>query len=298
MKKLLALLLAAAFALSACVIMVPGDSGPTPTTEPTATEATAEDTPTPSPTAPPEDDFPSAADREAALRVVTEWFQEPGFRSFVTSGETVGGERCVRIDVTGLLPDGSAYPIDTFAIDVPGDKMFYLNRNGTFTEFFTSPWYACVNSPDDTMRAESVGMYEDGPSGLHQLETMRVYDLDADKVVWSAASFLSDSFSWSPDSRYLCAGYAGRTWRSADIVDTQTWTSIPLPGAQDVRAAANGLPAPDDVRPDEYVTLDRWNGDALALVELQYTSDDYDTVRVVYEYDVALLKLEILEIDD
>ena len=78
-------------------------------------------------------------------------------------------------------------------------------------------------SPDGQFRAETAGRTEHYISGLVVPEFLQVTDAATGEVLWQDQGWLTQSASWSPDSRFLALAYSTRIQSGLKIVDTETW---------------------------------------------------------------------------
>ncbi|MFT4145542.1 MAG: hypothetical protein QM644_13895, partial [Mobilitalea sp.] len=123
---------------------------------------------------------PPEIGEDIAVMLVKGNFEEKENRNFeITSTEIINNVKYYIITVTGKA-ESMEYPIDVFAISSVADyihlNMFYDKDKMEYVEYLGTPWFACKTSPDGKLRMESIGMYMDGPSGLHALKEMRMID--------------------------------------------------------------------------------------------------------------------------
>ncbi|EHQ89169.1 hypothetical protein [Desulfosporosinus youngiae] len=234
------------------------------------------------------------------INEVKSYFEETGNRVFdISFPVQIEGEDCYKIVVSGKLASSQTYPIDTFAVNLNGDKRYLLNKEtDTYEKFQTIPTFACKTSPDGKLRIESVGMYMDGPSGLHALKEMRIINTSTCDVLWSRDSNLTNEFLWSEDSRFVTAGYAGRLWRQTDIVDTKDYSVIKIPIVDDILKTAPDISKPND---GYYITVFKatgWLNPSTVSIQFELRTNNDKVVFGEYEYDVINNKMVIKEINE
>lgn len=212
-----------------------------------ATVPTTQASTTPATTAPPEARPPDVA--EAAMRQAGAWFEQD---VRLVSDEVVelDGVQCPVVEASRLWA-GGGYTLAVLALDMENDRRYYQDAQGAWQSFQNDPWFACDDSPDGKYRIESFGMGMDGPSGAHALEHIRLVDLETCAVLWQDASYLWNTFLWSPGSRYAAVSRSGRTWTELLVLDTETLTAIGLPGLAQVLAYEGYDPEDSDLLPVE-----------------------------------------------
>jgi len=136
------------------------------------------------------------------INEIVQYFEESENRSFEISYPlNIENEEYYQIIVNGITNSGNTYLIDIFATSPQNiNRYFYSSDTEQFQQFYTVPTFACKTSPDKEFRIESVGMHEDGPSGLHALKEMRIINLLTGNIEWSSASYLMNHFIWSDNS--------------------------------------------------------------------------------------------------
>ena len=211
---------------------------------------------------------------------------------------SIENDDCYKITVSGALDNGEIYFIDAFAIEPENkNRYFYNGDTGEFTAYFTTPSFACKTSPDKKLRMESVGMYLDGPSGLHSLKKMRIINLTTGKEEWSAESYLSNYFEWSSDSRFAAARYSGREWTETIIIDTNDYSVIHLPGIDDIRFAAPDAAKPNLDAPMSRFAIAEWKSPEIIIINFEWAANDEGiTVTGKYEFDIIRKTMDIIEI--
>ncbi len=227
-------------------------------------------------------------------------FEEADNRNFdISFPLEIKGENFYKIVVRGKLESGQTYPLDIIAVNSNGDKRYFLNnKTDTYERFYTTPTFACQTSPDKKLRIESIGMYQDGPSGLHNLKEMRIINTSTGEVLWSASSFLNNEFLWSEDSRFVAAGYAGRQWRQTDIIDTKDYSVIPIPGLDDILKALPHTSKPHDNAAIIIFKATNWLSSSIICIQFQWTTNAGTIVSGEYEYDVINNKMNIKQINE
>ena len=227
-------------------------------------------------------------------------FEEVDNRSFdISFPIKIEGEDFYKIVVSGKLKSNQTYPIDTIAVNPNGDKRYFLNKEtDTYERYYTTPTFACKTSPDEKLRIESVGMYQDGPSGLHDLKEMRIINTSTGDVLWSANSDLANEFLWSEDSRFVAAGYSGRQWRQTDIVDTKDYSVIKIPQIEDILNAIPNISRPNNNVPLPIFKAVNWLSPSIIRIQFQWTTNNDTVVSGEYEYDIIDNKMDIKEINE
>jgi hypothetical protein len=81
-----------------------------------------------------------------------------------------------------------------------------------------------TESPDLRFRVETAGRTEHYISGLVVPEFLQVTDAATGEVLWQDQGWLTQSASWSPDSRFLALAYSTRIQSGLKFVDTETWS--------------------------------------------------------------------------
>ena len=223
----------------------------------------------------------------AVLSQVEGYFEEADQRAFtVTYPLVLDGKNLYQVDVSGLTQSES-YPIDRFAVNLDtGEQYFYNAESGLFGPFFTQPLFACTTAPTAPLRMESLGMYEDGPSGMHALKQMWLIDTQSGAVLWQGDSFLNNKFLWSSDSRFVAIQYSGRTWTQTMILDTAACVVIDLPSAYDIAPEHSYVAAPDEGNDYSVLTIGEWLSDDTLLVNIEWPTADGTYVTGQYQFSV------------
>lgn len=238
---------------------------------------------------------PPEIEEDMAIMLVKGNFEEKVNRNFeITSAEIIDGVKYYIITVTGKT-ETMNYPIDIFAISSVADyihrNMFYDKEKMEYVEYLGTPWFACKTSPDGKLRMESIGMYMDGPSGLHALKEIRMIDINTGDVLWSSESLLLNNFIWSPDSRFVSVQQGGRTWMSTMVIDTNDMSVIKLPEVEDIFIIDANLPKAmggyTEFRASE------WVNDTRIRIGFEWTTNTGDEVHGVYEYDVLTHEIDL-----
>ncbi len=240
------------------------------------------------------------SEMEPLLSEIKSLFEEADNRSFDISFPTkIEGEDFYKVVVSGKLKSNQTYPIDTIAVNPNGDKRYFLNKEtDTYERFYTTPTFACRTSPNEKLRVESIGMYQDGPSGLHSLKEMRIINTSTGDVLWSGSSFLTNEFLWSEDSRFVAVGYAGRQWVQTDIVDTKDYSVIHIPNMDDILKAVPNTSRPNDNASVSTFKAANWLSPSIICIRFQWTTNTDTVVYGEYEYDIINNKMDIKEINE
>lgn len=238
---------------------------------------------------------PHSIDEEMAIMLVEGNFEEKENRNFeLTSTEIINEIKYYIITVTGKA-ESMNYPMDVFAINSVADDeysiMYYDKEKMDYVEFFGTPWFACKTSPDGKLRMESIGMYMDGPSGLHALKEIRLYDIKTGDVLWSGESLLLNNFIWSPDSRYVSVQQGGRTWISSMVIDTEDMSIIKLPEAEEILLFNAKKPKPLEGYTE--FRASEWINNTKVSVDFKWSTELGDEVQGKYEYDVLTHEMDI-----
>ena len=238
------------------------------------------------------------ADLEKAQSRIEAYFEEKENRQFESAFPIlVEGQDCCQIIVKGILHTGETYAIDTFAVNPQNDNVYFLDgQTGLFKPYFTAPAFACQTSPDGTKRIESAGMYEDGPSGLHALQEMRIIDMNTGALLWSRNSNLSNVFLWSEDSRYAAIQYAGRQWIQTDIGDTRDFGVIQTPYIDAILTQAPLVGKADPSDPMPLFTVESWPSASTLRVHFLWSTQEGTRVEGSYDYDVARNEMTLVGI--
>lgn len=201
-------------------------------------------------------------DVEQASVWAQSFFEEPLDRIFEVDSGIINGKEVYIVKVSGLMENGS-YPIDTLAICPDTNEQFFFSNDAQeFLPFYTTPQFSSQTSPDGCYRAESVGMYMDGPSGLHELREMRVINLKSGEAVWSDDSFLDNHFLWSPQSQYVAIQYSGRTWTETRILDIKSGTLIDAPSISEISNMNPEFFPPDEAVGQQIIMPQRWQSES------------------------------------
>ncbi len=211
----------------------------------------------------------------------------------------IEGEDFYKIVVKGKLESNQTYPIDILAVNPEGDKRYFFNKEtDTYERYYTVPTFACKTSPDGKLRIESVGMYMDGPSGLHSLDVMRIISMSTGDVMWSADSFLANEFLWSEDSRFVSAGSAGRQWRQTGIVDTKDYSAMEVPQIDDIMKVVPDVTKPNDIDPMPTFRAIDWLSSSAIRIQFQWMTNVDTIIYGEYEWDIINNKINIKEIKE
>ena len=234
-----------------------------------------------------------------ALELVMQYFEEPENRRFDVSYPFLLNEaETYQVTVYGLLTDGD-YLIDTFAIDLEQTRVyFYLQEQDCFEEFITKPFFACVTSPNQQFRAESVGMYQDASSGLHALREMRVIDTETGEVLWSNESNLRNQFAWSSDSRYVAAQRSGRTWTETIVIDGATWVGYQLPTPYAISKLSQHVSSPDENLDYSSVRIGEWVSEYELIAEIEWLTAQSSTVAGSYRFVMDNLSVQDITLNE
>ncbi len=240
-----------------------------------------------------------SAEDNQALDIIKEYFaEEEQNRIFeVIENVEVEGKECIQIKVSGIYNSG-LYPIDLFAVDLSGEKLYFFNANeNKFIEYYTIPYYACATSPNRMYRIESVGMNFDGPSGLHALSKMRIIDLRNAEEKWADDSFLDNSFIWSENSEYVSYVRYTRVAAESAVIARKDFSLIDLPNMYDILNSYKGeLFLPNENRPDPFFIPKEWISENIIRVDFSWTSITDTEVSGFYDFDVNKNEITNIEI--
>ncbi len=234
-------------------------------------------------------------DENMAIMLVKGYFEEKENRNFeISATQIINDVKYYIITITGKA-ESIDYPIDVFAISSIADyihlNMFYDKEKMEYVEYFGTPWFACKTSPDGKLRMESIGMYMDGPSGLHALKEMRMIDTKTGDVLWSGESLLLNNYIWSPDSRFVSVQQGGRTWLSSMVIDTNDMSIIKLPEVEDILIIDSKLPKAMEGYTE--FKASEWINDTRISIDYEWTTNTGDEVRGMYEYDVLTREIDL-----
>lgn len=225
------------------------------------------------------------------LELVQGYFEEPQNRSFTVTPDILNGELVYTITVSGLLHNGE-YPIDVLSVNVKtGEQFFLSSKNSEFVPLYTVPRFSCATSPSGEFRIESLGMYLDGPSGLHELEEMRVIDLESGDVLWSEDSFLDNRFLWSPNSQYVAIQYSGRTWTESKIIKSYVWSAISVPTQEEILPLCQEFSPPSENAGGVKLEPQKWLHDNILLFDVSWITDVGTEVKGTIEFNVNEMEL-------
>ncbi len=153
-------------------------------------------------------------------------------------------------------------------------------------------WGIHSDSPNGKYRAETTGEKEVG--GRRYPNTMRVVDLQTEKILWEDSAWLETTFLWSPDSKYLAIGYSGRNWSECNVLDAALWYVIPDLDIQTIQKLADNLP---DIYKSGItkVTPIRWLADNTILLGVYWDTIDGHALIGTVQYQVETQKYHELE---
>lgn len=241
---------------------------------------------------------PLISEKAPILSEIKSLFEEVDNHNFdVSFPIEIESEDCYKVVVNGKLKSGQTYPIDIFALNPNENKMYFLDKEtDTYERFYTIPTFACKTSPDENLRIESIGMDQDGPSGLHSLKEMRIINTSTGDVLWSGSSFLTNEFLWSEDSRFVATVYSGRQWTETDIVDTKDYSIIHIPGVEDILKVDSDISKPNDDAPLLVFKAVDWLSSSIICIQFQWTTNSDTIIFGEYEYDIMNDKMNVKEI--
>lgn len=241
---------------------------------------------------------PQPKEIQEALELVQGYFEEPQNRRFTISPDILDGELVYTITVSGLLHNGE-YPIDTLSVNViTGEQFFLSSKNSELVPLYTVPRFSCATSPSGEFRIESLGMYLDGPSGLHELEEMRVIDLESGDVLWSEDSFLDNRFLWSPDSQYVAVQYSGRTWTETKIINSSLWSDLSGPSIEEIFLLRQGLRPPGETAGVVQIEPQTWLSNDVLLFAVSWATDAGTAVEGTVEFHVNNTRICNLKLNE
>ena len=231
--------------------------------------------------------------------VIESYFEEVGNRDFnISFPVEINGEMFYKIVVSGKLNNDKTYPIDTFAINPNNEKRYFYSKEiAEYVQYYTTPTFASKTSTDGKLRIESVGMYQDGPSGLFALKEMRIINTSNADVLWSNDSYLMNGFMWSEDNRFVTATYSGRQWVQTDIIDTKDYTVITIPDINDILKASPNAAKPSDNVPMPIFQVVNWVTPSVILIHFEWSAENDISVLGEYEYNLNGKKMDIKKIE-
>lgn len=241
---------------------------------------------------------PLISEKTPVFSEIKSLFEEVDNRNFdISFPIEIEGEDCYKVVVNGKLKSGKTYPIDIFVLSPNADKMYFLNKEtDTYERFYTIPTFACKTSPDGNLRIESIGMDQDGPSGLHSLKEIRIINTSTGDVLWSGSSFLTNEFLWSEDSRFVATVYSGRQWTETDIVDIKDYSVIHIPGVEDILKVVPDISKPNDDAPLLVFKAANWLSSSIICIQFQWITNSDMIISGEYEYDIMNDKMNVKEI--
>ncbi len=156
--------------------------------------------------------------------------------------------------------------------------------------------HAAAESPDGRYRIESYGINKDVfAGGLYPAEGIRLTDTANKETKWSMTpGYYTQSFLWSPDSRYVAVSYMARTWSGVIIVDTNDFSEVMLPGLDELRERWDGTTTVNEQRPDPYWEAVEWLDDDRLSVSVKWTGTEDTEYSGTFIYDVS--KRELMEL--
>jgi hypothetical protein len=240
-----------------------------------------------------------AAEIAAVKSVIESYFEEVGNRDFdISFPVEINGEKFYKIVVSGKLNNNETYPIDTFAINPNNEKRyFYRKETAEYVQYYTTPTFAAKTSSDGKLRIESVGMYQDGPSGLFALKEMRIINTSNADVLWSNDSYLMNGFMWSEDNRFVAATYSGRQWVKTDIIDTKDYSVITIPDINDILKDCPNAEKPSDNVPMPIFQAVNWVTSSVILIHFEWSAENDISVLGEYEFNLDSGKMDIKKIE-
>lgn len=152
-----------------------------------------------------------------------------------------------------------------------------------------------VRSPDGKLAAASnVQMdLEDNEGQAYSIFDVQVFDVEKNQQAFTA-HIVGDAFEflWSPNSKWIAAGYSGRTWSDVSLIDTNSHTaSCDISMArimEDFQKDGEEFKFTlRDFRQDPYIKPIEWSPDSKQLLVAYACTDAEDrTQSGVFVYDV------------
>jgi len=282
-------LLAALLLLSACGA---GESPPemtappVPVTTAPATEATA----------------PPGELAEIAL--VKSWLEHPDSRDIYVAGQAeIDGVLCTVVQAAGEA-GGQRYILATIALHPEGYPNYHTERADDWMDasdddwecFQNDPWFASADSPNRKYRMEAIGMDNDGPSGFHVMNRIRLVSLIDGAELWtSEGAMMRNDFHWSPGSRFVSVTHWGRTWAETFVVDAAHRGVIEVPTIEALCVLEPELLPMKADRGDPCVVARDWESDTVLILDIRWTAEDGRQVDVECHVDVLTGAVEIVD---
>jgi hypothetical protein len=237
---------------------------------------------------------------EEAKNAVITFFEESENRKFdIYYPIKIENRDYYEIIVSGILKDGKEYRINAFEVNPDtGEKFFYNKETQRYQRFYNVPRFACKTSYDGKKRIESIGMNEDGPSGLHALTEMRIIDLQTGGVLWRDTANLNNKFIWSENNRFVSAENSGRQWTQTVIIDTATFETINLPDANDILKAEPGCSPPNPNAPVISFKAQGWDAQETVTISFEWLTEKDTVVTGKYAFDAVKKTRDIYEIEE
>ena len=118
---------------------------------------------------------------------------------------------------------------------------------------------------------------EGSVSGIFPVREIRIIEVDSDQVVWKMEELVmlyqEPPFIWSPDDKYVCVAYGGRTWGSALVVNTTDMSQQQLPYLTELAPLFPDFP-PRGFRPDPSIIPQQWHNEVMIEVNFTWYSEN------------------------
>jgi len=159
--------------------------------------------------------------------------------------------------------------------------------------------HAAAESPDGNYRIETYGTNRNVTAGgLFPAEGIRLLNIAAERTEWSMPGYYTQSFLWSPDSRYVSVSYMARIWGGTIVVDTSDFSEIGLPGLDEIRKRWDGTTTVNEYRADPYTEAAEWLDDTRLSVKVKWSGSDSIDYSGTYVYDVSTRELTELKANE
>lgn len=158
--------------------------------------------------------------------------------------------------------------------------------------------HASSASPDGKYLLEAFGVNGGiAAGGQEPAEGIRLLDRANKQELWSMTpGYFSQSFHWSPDSRYAAISYSARNWGGALILDAVNQSEIALPVLQTVLQEWDGVAPIDQHRPDPYMRVTEWLDRNQVTVAIQWNGPEETSYSGSYVFGVAAHKVLELKV--
>lgn len=234
----------------------------------------------------PKADATTREEIEQASAWAQSFFEEPQNRIFNVKSDFLNEREIYIVEISGLMKNGT-YPIDTLAICLDTNEQFFYSKDTKkFESFYGYPQFSSQTAPNGRYRAESIGMYRDGSSGLHELKEMRIIDLETGDTIWTESSFLDNHFLWSPESKYVAIQFSGRTWTNSKIVEVDSGMSIDVPQLTEISRLSPGCLSPGETGGIQSVAPKEWISRSSLTFSVQWSTDAGTDVVGSFDFDL------------